>query len=123
LAVGRTLSIASPWLTLASGLVVLSCAFRKESPVNAGDHPALLALPFTMSLDNFAAGFGVSTLSGPVWLATFVIGVISAAMSCIGLYASCSVRRFLPRIVSAHAEGIVGTYLCILAVRMLCDAV
>jgi putative Mn2+ efflux pump MntP len=44
-----------------------------------------------------------------------VIGLVSAAMSCTGLYLGDWVRRFVPK----RTEVVVGAYLCVLAVRMM----
>jgi putative Mn2+ efflux pump MntP len=82
--------------------------------------PAMLfGLPVTMSLDNLAAGLGISALACPLWAAALTIGMVSAAMSCMGIYGAAALRSRLPRWIPAHAEFAVGGYLCVLAARMI----
>jgi putative Mn2+ efflux pump MntP len=75
----------------------------------------VLCVPVALSFDNLLAGAGISATHYPVIISALVIGLVSAAMSCIGLYLGAWVRRFLP----GRMEFAVGAYLCLLAGRAL----
>jgi putative Mn2+ efflux pump MntP len=75
----------------------------------------LFGLPISLSLDNLTVGAGIGSLPGPAIPPALLIGAISALMSCAGLYCGAWLRRFAPR----RIELVAGSYLCVLAVRML----
>jgi putative Mn2+ efflux pump MntP len=75
----------------------------------------LFGLPLSLSLDNLLAGVGLGSIHYPVLLSALVMGLVSAAMSCAGLYLGNWLRRFVPK----RTEVVVGAYLCVLAVRMM----
>ncbi|WP_338847142.1 manganese efflux pump [Massilia sp. W12] len=108
-----------PWLMLACGVLVLGLAWRGDDErlhdvIN--QRGWIFGLPLTLSFDNLAAGAGISFSSVPLFSAALAIGVISASMSCIGLYLGQGVRRFLPQKMDYAA----GFFLCGLALwRML----
>lgn len=108
----------APAVMLLCGAAVLYLAWRRDEPdlARLANHKALLlGLPLSLSLDNVVAGAAISFSSTPLIDAALVIGAISAAMSCIGLYLGHGLRRFLPE----RIELAVGLYLCFLAVRTL----
>ncbi|MBC3919743.1 manganese efflux pump [Undibacterium sp. CY18W] len=103
---------------LACGVVILWLAFRNEAkalPDFVNHKAVLFLLPLSLSLDNVIAGAGISFSSAPVLTSAIVVGVISAAMACSGLYLANWLRRFMPR----RIEMLSGAYLCFLAVRMM----
>jgi putative Mn2+ efflux pump MntP len=61
---------------------------------------------------------GLSPLASPIWLAALLIGLVSAAMSCVGLYGALWVRQRFAQVMPERMEIIVGCYLCALAIRM-----
>lgn len=73
----------------------------------------LLGLPLSLSVDNVIAGAAISFAGYPVVAAALIVGSISAAMACAGLYAGQRLRRFLP----ARIEVAIGAYLSVLALR------
>ena len=75
----------------------------------------LFGLPLSLSLDNLLAGVGLGSIHYPVLFSALVIGLVSAAMSCTGLYLGNWLRRFVPK----RSDVIVGAYLCLLAARMI----
>jgi len=93
--------------------------FDPVSRLSAGRH-LLFGLPLSLSLDNLLGGAGISALGYPMVPAALLIGLVSAAMSCAGLYFGGTLRRFFPeRFVASCLEPAVGAYLCLLAVRLL----
>jgi len=116
--IGPAANTIAPLVMLACGGAVLFLAYRHQEPdmshlINNG--PLLFGLPLSLSLDNVIAGAGISFSSVPLVAAATTIGVISAGMSCIGLYFGHWIRRFFPE----RIELLVGVYLCFLAVRMI----
>lgn len=106
----------APTAMLGCGLALLWLALRRDGPDPARfiDRPALLiALPLTLSIDNVIAGTAIGVAGYPLVMAALVVGSISAAMACAGLYAGHWARRFLPD----RIEAVVGIYLSLLAVR------
>ena len=61
------------------------------------------------------AGAGISSLPYPIFVSALAIGLVSAAMSCIGLYLGAWIKRFVP----GRTEFAVGAFLCVLAGRAL----
>jgi putative Mn2+ efflux pump MntP len=127
LVVGRTAlnlldpraALAGPLMTLVCGATVLICALRKEDVGTFAGSRVMLGLPLSLSLDNLIAGVGVSAIHYPVWPAALMIGAVSALMSCAGLYAAGFVRTRLLKLFPVPLEGMVGVYLCFLAVKIL----
>jgi manganese efflux pump family protein len=108
----------APIVMLGCGAAVLYLALRRDDPDLAAlaNHRALLVgVPISLSFDNVIAGAAISFSSHSIVQAALVIGIISAAMSCIGLYLGHWLRRILPD----RIELAVGAYLCFLAVRTL----
>jgi putative Mn2+ efflux pump MntP len=112
---------AGPVILLACGIAVLLLAFRQEDVTNLVNRRAMLfGLPLSLSLDNLAAGVGLGAVHYPVVWSALLIGLVSGAMSCAGLYLGAlllgpSLRRFVP----GRLEYAVGAYLCLLAARMI----
>ena len=105
-----------PLMMLACGIGILLCAFRQEDSSSLLNEPKFfVGLPLVLSFDNFLIGAGISSLHYPVAISALLIGLVSAAMSCLGLYLGSWFRQFIP----GRTEFAVGAYLCILAVRAL----
>lgn len=116
--IGPMANTLAPALTLMCGLVVLYLAYRsatKGLPDFVNRQTFLFALPVALSVDNVVAGAGVSFSGMPLLAAAVVVGVISAAMACFGLYFANWIRHFLPR----RVEVLAGLYLCFFSVRMM----
>jgi putative Mn2+ efflux pump MntP len=91
-----------------------------SSMAMASGRGMLFGLPLSLSLDNLVGGAGISALHYPVLPAALLIGLVSAAMSCAGLYLGGWLRRLVQwRVAPWFLEPAVGAYLCLLAVRML----
>jgi putative Mn2+ efflux pump MntP len=80
----------------------------------AGDGPAaggalgrLLLTGFALSLDNLAAGFALGAYHVAFWVAALVIGVVSVAMSLVGLRLGARLGRLASARTSQLAAGVV----------------
>ena len=105
-----------PLLMLACGIAVLLCGLRREDLSSLVNGPKIVvSLPLALSFDNFVAGAGISSLHYPAANSALLIGLVSAAMSCIGLYLGAWIKRFVP----GQVECAAGAYLCLLAGRAL----
>lgn len=105
-----------PFMMLACGIAVLLCSLRREDLSSLVNGPQMAAgLPVALSLDNFFAGAGISSLNYPPTLSALIIGLVSAAMSCMGLYLGAWMKRFMP----SQMEFAAGAYLCFLGGRAL----
>src|ERR1039457_1387670 len=105
-----------PFMMLACGLVSLFYAVRVEDLAGlVNGNKTMMGVPVALSFDNLLAGAVISSLHYPVVAAALLIGLVSAAMSCIGLYLGAWIRRFADR----KMEFAVGAYLCLLAGRAL----
>jgi putative Mn2+ efflux pump MntP len=106
----------APLVMLGCGAAVLYLALRRDDPdlASFANHRALLVgVPLSLSLDNVIAGAAISFAGHSLVQSALLIGVISASMSCVGLYLGHRLRRVLPQ----RIELAVGAYLCFLAVR------
>ena len=115
-AAGPYARIAAPAMMIVCGVALSISAFRDRGK---SDGLSLFGLAPALSLDNLAAGLGISPLAHPVWAAGLIIGLVSAAMSCAGIYGAAALRPRIARWIPARAEYAVGGYLCVLAVRMI----
>ena len=79
----------------------------------ANQRALLLGLPLTLSIDNVIAGAGIGIAGYPLAMSALIVGSVSAAMACAGLYAGHWFKRFLPQ----RIEIAVGAYLSVLAIR------
>jgi len=104
-----------PLMTLACGIGILSFPFRDEAPLVVNERKWIFGMPVALSFDNLLAGAGLSSVHYPLAISALLVGFISAAMSCIGLYLGAWIQRFLPR----WMEFAVGAYLCLLGGRAL----
>jgi putative Mn2+ efflux pump MntP len=112
---GATAKIG-PFMMFACGIAVLLCAIRRDDLSSlANGTKMVVGVPVALSFDNFFAGAGISSLHYPVVVSALLIGLVGAAMSCIGLYLGAWIRRFVP----GRMEFAVGAYLCLLAGRAL----
>jgi putative Mn2+ efflux pump MntP len=120
---GALLTALAPladWLALAAmlacGTIVLVLALRHEDNdlTRFVNRPVLLmGLPVSLSLDNVIAGAGIGVAGYPLTESALIVGLISAALACGGLYAGGWIRRFLPDRTELGA----GIYLILLAFR------
>jgi putative Mn2+ efflux pump MntP len=90
-------------LTLAGALVLLAWARGADLARLSGHPAALVLLPLALSVDNLAAGAGLSRDGLPAVLGA---GLLSASMAVIGLGASGVVARWLPRAAPPLAGGL-----------------
>ncbi len=79
----------------------------------ANQRALLLGLPLTLSIDNVIAGAGIGIAGYPLAMSALIVGSVSAAMACAGLYAGHWFKRFLPQ----RIEIAVGAYLSVIAIR------
>jgi putative Mn2+ efflux pump MntP len=113
---GGAAASVGPFMMLTCGIAILFCAVRSVDLSGlVNDRKMVVGMPVALSFDNLLAGAGISSLHTPVVMSALLIGLVSAAMSCIGLYLGAWVRRFLP----SRMEFAVGAYLCLLAGRAL----
>jgi len=108
--------LAAPAVTIVCGIALVLSAFRGEDTAPAG---TLFGLPVSLSLDNVAAGMGISPMAHPAWAAALVVGATSAAMSCAGLYGAALLRPVFARLAPVRAGFVVGGYLCLISIRLL----
>lgn len=116
--IGSYARIAGPAITIFCGAAVLFSACRRGRGRDT-DVGTLFGLPVSLSLDNFAAGCGISPLAHRAWVAPLLIGLVSAGMSCAGLYGGALLRPRLARLVPASTGFVVGGYLCALGLRSI----
>jgi putative Mn2+ efflux pump MntP len=115
-ALGSAAAMAGPVVLLLCGVTIFVLALREKDVTElVNERAVLFGLPFSLSLDNLLAGVGLGVVHYPVLLSAVVIGLISATMSCIGLYLGGWLRRFVPK----RTEIVVGAYLCALALRLI----
>lgn len=106
----------APAAMLFCGVIVLWLALRRgEADLTrfANRRALLLGLPLSLSLDNVIAGAGIGVAGYPLLQSALIVGSLSAALACAGLYAGGWLRRFLPD----RIELAVGAYLSVLAIR------
>jgi putative Mn2+ efflux pump MntP len=122
---GSAAAKAGPLLMLLCGAAVLVSSRTDHRFLWSVSRPLagrnlLFGLPLSLSLDNLLGGAGISALGYPMVPAALLIGLVSAAMSCAGLYLGGWLQRFFrERFVTRCLEPAVGAYLCLLAVRLL----
>lgn len=113
---GRVAAVAGPVAVLLCGVAVIVLALRERDVSEVVESRSVICgLPLSLSLDNLLAGVGLGAMHLPVLLSAVIMGLISAAMSCIGLYFGSWLRRFIP----GRVEFVAGALLCALGVRML----
>jgi manganese efflux pump family protein len=113
---GRAAAVAGPVAVLLCGLAVIVLALRKEDVSGVVENRGVLfGLPLSLSLDNLLGGVGLGSMHLPVLLSATIMGLTSAAMSCIGLWFGAWLRRFIP----GRVEFAAGALLCALGIRML----
>jgi putative Mn2+ efflux pump MntP len=106
----------APAAMLFCGVIVLWLALRRgdaDLARFANRRALLLGLPLSLSLDNVIAGAGIGVAGYPLLQSALIVGSLSAALACAGLYAGGWLRRFLPD----RIELAVGAYLSVLAIR------
>jgi putative Mn2+ efflux pump MntP len=102
-------------LALAGALVLLGWARGADLARLSGHPAALVLLPLALSLDNLAAGAGLSRDGLPAVLGA---GLLSALMAVVGLAASGVIARWRPR----AATPLAGALMLVLAVPSFVEA-
>jgi putative Mn2+ efflux pump MntP len=108
--------LVAPVLLIGSGAYVLFRRLEEDDGPDRGGW-VVLGLPLCLSLDNLVAGIGLGTLGPPVVPSALVIGVISGAMSLVGLRLGRLGRLSLP----ARVERLSGLLLVVLGVAAVFD--
>jgi manganese efflux pump family protein len=120
-AIGVWSHLAGPAVMIACGLAIFHAALRHE--LETISEAEVFALPLSLCLDNVIAGAGLSPIGNPVGLAALCIGLMSAAMSCAGLYGAARIRGLLGRVPRLRVEMAGAAYLVVLAFRMLAERI
>jgi putative Mn2+ efflux pump MntP len=96
------------------GLFLVISALRNPEPDEL-DHPwALFGIPLTLSLDNLFAGASLGLLGLSPWFSATVFGVMTAAMSLVGL----QLGRAAARLIRIRADLLSGITLIIAAAAL-----
>lgn len=108
---------APPLVLLACGALALARVLRDDDLGQLVNRPAFLfGIPLSLGLDNLATGAGIGVAAYPVLPAVLVVGTISAAMSCLGLYGGAQLRAW--RRLPARAALLPAAWLCFAGLRM-----
>ncbi|MFH8342521.1 manganese efflux pump MntP family protein [Streptomyces sp. AM6-12] len=98
----------------AYGLYLVVSALRHPEPDEL-DHPwALFGIPLTLSLDNLIAGASLGILGLSPWVSAATFGLITAAMSLIGL----RLGRAAARLIRLRSDLLSGVTLIIAAAAL-----
>lgn len=96
------------------GLYLVVSALRNPEPDEL-DHPwALFGIPLTLSLDNLLAGASLGILGLSPWLSAAVFGIMTAALSLVGL----QLGRAVVRLVRIRSDLLSGVTLIVAAVAL-----
>lgn len=96
------------------GLYLVISALRNPEPDKL-DHPwALFGIPLTLSLDNLFAGASLGVLGLSPWFSAAVFGVMTAALSLVGL----QLGRAAARLIRIRSDLLSGVTLIIAAVAL-----
>ncbi|MGW2354421.1 manganese efflux pump MntP [Actinacidiphila glaucinigra] len=96
------------------GLYLVVSALRNREPEEL-DHPwALFGIPLTLSLDNLFAGASLGLLGLSPWFSAAVFGIVTAAMSLVGL----QLGRATARLIRIRSDLLSGVTLIIAAVAL-----
>lgn len=105
----RSLGQGAHWL--GGGLLIAVGGYallpRASAPQSRTALGPLLLTGFALSLDNLAAGFALGAYHVAFWIAAVVIGVVSVAMSLIGLRLGARLGRLASARASELAAGAV----------------
>jgi len=75
----------------------------------------LVSLSVATSIDAFGAGMGMRMVGANLWVASPTIGVVAAALTCVGAGVGRTAKRHLGR----KAEVVGGVVLMVLGIKML----
>ncbi|MEU6810098.1 manganese efflux pump [Streptomyces sp. NPDC046831] len=96
------------------GLYLVISALRNPEPDEL-DHPwALFGIPLTLSLDNLFAGASLGLLGVSPWFSAAVFGVMTAALSLVGL----QLGRAAARLIRIRSDLLSGVTLIIAAAAL-----
>lgn len=116
--IGESVGDVADWVGAAAlggyGLYLVISALRNPEPDEL-DHPwALFGIPLTLSLDNLFAGASLGLLGLSPWFSATVFGVMTAAMSLVGL----QLGRAVARLIRIRADLVSGITLIIAAAAL-----
>jgi len=66
-------------------IIAIQMLFQKEEILDLTKFSALLLFGFTVSIDSFSVGIGLSTITDNYWLAYFTFSIISLIFTFVGL--------------------------------------
>jgi len=114
--IGAVAEFIGPLILFILGSTIIIMELLGKETRAVLDNPwMLIGLPFFMSFDNLIAGVGLGTLGYPVFLSALTIGLLSGALSFVGLFFGSKIRKLIP----SKVEIISGSYLMGLAVFFL----
>lgn len=105
-----------PFVVAACGIAIIWLALRENDDAGSliNSRWTLIGLPLSLSFDNLLIGVSAATLGHPPALAALVIGVTSATLCVIGIFAGARISRLIPE----RAELASGSALIIIAALM-----
>jgi putative Mn2+ efflux pump MntP len=114
LAVGGVAELVGAAVLGGYGLYLVISALRNPEPDEL-DHPwALFGIPLALSLDNLLAGASLGILGLSPWLSAAVFGLMTAALSLVGL----QFGRAVARLIRIRSDLLSGGALIIAAVAL-----
>lgn len=115
--IGEWMDLVGPLIIGGLGIYVIILALGKETKQhnNINRRWLLIGLPFSLCLDNLAAGFGLGILGVHFLLYVIAIGATSVLVSLFGLRLGDKVRRFLP----SKTDLLSGASLIIVAISFV----
>jgi putative Mn2+ efflux pump MntP len=115
--IGEWMDLVGPLVIGGMGVYVIILALGKEPKQhnNINRRWLLIGLPFSLCLDNLAAGFGLGILEVQFLLYVIAIGAMSVLVSLFGLRLGDKVRRFLP----SKTDLLSGATLIIVAISFV----
>ncbi|MEU2225556.1 manganese efflux pump [Streptomyces sp. NPDC018347] len=112
--VGDVADVAGATALGGYGLYLVISALRNPEPDEL-DHPwALFGIPLTLSLDNLFAGASLGVLGLSPWFSAAVFGVMTAALSLVGL----QLGRAAARLIRIRSDLLSGVTLIIAAAAL-----
>jgi putative Mn2+ efflux pump MntP len=113
--------ITGPAMMIVCGIAIFRSSLRGDD--QGLSEAGAFALPVSLCLDNLVAGIGVSPAVGPAWTAALSIGLISASMSCVGVYGAQWLRKIIYSLHIPRLEMLGAAYLVMLGLRTLAERV
>jgi len=108
-------------LLLFVGINMLRSALGKQDEENTCKDPtrgsSLVLLSVATSIDALAVGLSLAVLDVSIWLPAFIIGVVAALFTALGLFLGSKACRFM--ILQKYAEGAGAIVLISIGVNIL----